>query len=106
MIAGEMMGKMGARKTFAVFSGCSIITMVLYFTYVNAVVPAVIKSRRNTAELEMDSLSSSRMEGEQLLASNSDSDDSETSVSSEEDTLFEQPTTNGPTDPWLRHAVK
>ena len=38
MVAGGMMDSLGTRKLFAVFSACSLATLVLYFGYVNILV--------------------------------------------------------------------
>ena len=32
------MDRLGSRKTFAIFSGCSLATLVIYFAYINILV--------------------------------------------------------------------
>ena len=38
VISGEMMDRVGSRKTFAILSACSLATFVIYFSYINILV--------------------------------------------------------------------
>ena len=81
MVAGKMMDSLGARKLFAVFSACSLATLVLYFGYVNILVRvrSWIKGRKSRLILKLNTSSTSGGESEsaQLLLTSDDSDKSE-----------------------------
>ena len=82
MVAGEMMDSLGTRKLFAVFSACSLATLVLYFGYVNILVHvrSWIKGRKSSVILRLNtstSMSGDESESAQLLLNSDDSDKSE-----------------------------
>ena len=89
MVAGEMMDSLGTKKLFAVFSACSLATLVLYFGYVNILVHvrSWIKTRKTKVTLKLKNTSTTSSDGKsesaQLLLASDDCDNSDDSDSSD-----------------------
>ena len=87
MVSGKMMDQMGAKKTFAIFSACSLATLVLYFAYVNVLVHICTwnKARKHSKAVKLSTAAGEETEGVQLLLSTEDTDESSPSEKEETD---------------------
>lgn len=91
MVTGEMVDSLGTRKLFAIFSACSLATLVLYFGYVNILVhvPSWVKTRKIRVTLKLRNTSTTSSDGKsesaQLLLASDVCDKSDDSDSSDTD---------------------